>query len=233
MRTGEWQTKLLGGGLLALGLLAQSLPLLADDAAKEAKWADRAADPPGTRQVYKYGKLWPPYPRPTGREQHWKHKYHTAHYWPYPYMEEDRGLVRDTLQQQAGAGWVLATTLHDYHFNAETSELNTAGRSHLYWIMTSVPGQYRTVYVAHGASPDVDQVRVATVDKAAQEFGETAPPVVMKHDFTRGRPADEADTIRRLELQTWPKQRIFTISGQAQNPTGGLILGAGSANATP
>lgn len=212
MRTGNWRNLLLGAGLIALGVVSQSALVLAGGMTKEEKWADRATDPPGTRQVYKYGKLWPPQPRPTGREQSWKHKFHHAHYWPYPYNDTDRQIVRDTLAQQTAGGWVLATTLHDYHFNAETNELNSAGRSHLYWIMTSVPAQFRTVFVAHGLSPQVDEVRVATVDRSAREFGEQVPPVVMRHSFPSGRPADEADTIRRLELQSWPAQRIFTIS---------------------
>lgn len=171
MRTGNWRNLLLGAGLIALGVVSQSALVLADGMTKEDKWADRATDPPGTRQVYKYGKLWPPQARPTGREQSWKHKFHHAHYWPYPYNDMDRQIVRDTLAQQTSGGWVLATTLHDYHFNAETNELNSAGRSHLYWIMTSVPAQFRTVFVAHGLSPQVDEVRVATVDRSAREFG--------------------------------------------------------------
>lgn len=219
MRTGNWRNMLLGAGLISLGLAAQV------QAGGEDKWADRSTDPPGTRQVYKYGKLWPPQPRPTGREQHWKHKFHTAHYWPYPYNDVDRQIVRDTLAQQASGGWVLATTLHEYHFSPETNELNSAGRTHLYWIMTSVPAQYRTVYVAHGLSPQVDDVRVATVDQAAREFGEQVPPVVLRHAFPSGRPADEVDTIRRMELESWPAQRIFTIS--AGSGSGGSSSGVG------
>ena len=49
-------------------------------------WAEKAALPVGTRQKCWKGKLWPPYPRPTGPKQQFTHLYHAAHYWPYPYV---------------------------------------------------------------------------------------------------------------------------------------------------
>ncbi len=107
----------------------------------------RADDPVGTRQVEKHGKYWPPYPRPVGRKQTFSHAFHAAHYWPHPYNCEDQAYVRNILDQQTSAGWVNATTLHDYYFNADTQQLTEAGQTHLLWIAASVPPQYRTVYV--------------------------------------------------------------------------------------
>ena len=139
----------------------------------EEWYEQRAGDPPGARKIYKHGKLWPPYPRPVGQKQTYWHAYHTAKYWPYPYNCEDRAFERGILQQQANAGWEIATTLHDYHFDEETNRLNTAGEAHLRWILTQARQQYRTTFVASGTNAEIGEFRLAHVQNLAREI--TAP----------------------------------------------------------
>jgi hypothetical protein len=191
-------------------------------------WAWRAQDPPGTRQVEKEGKLWPPYARPVGPEQHWKHKYHHAHYWPYPYNCADEAYVRNVIDMQSNAGWVSATTLLDYHFLEDTHELNTAGRGQLFWILTHCPAQYRTVYVAQGMSPQIAQVRLARVQEAAKEFApEGSVPIVLRQAISYGRSAEEIDQLRRLELTSTPRPRLFVV-GTGSRGSAGAGSGSGS-----
>lgn len=181
----------------------------------------RAGDPPGQRQVEKKGKLWPPFPRPVGREQTFWHKYHHAHYWPHPYVCEDRAYIQNVTHQQAANGWTVATTLHDYHFNPETNALNTAGEAHLYWILTESPMAYRTAYVAQGRSAEQANIRLASVTSAAREMvGGDLPPILLRHDQPLGRPAVEIDRLRQMELQAIPRQRLFTI-GTTTGGSGG------------
>lgn len=192
----------------------------------------RADDPPGVRQVEKSGKLWPPYPRPVGRKQTFKHAYHSAHYWPYPYNCEDRAYVNNLLDQQTAAGWVTATTLHDYYFNPETQQLNEAGRNQLLWITASAPAQYRTVYVSQGNSLEMGQLRVSQVEQYFQQANIAGvPPILMRQEFFAGRPANEVDRLRTLELEAISRPKLFNVgvSGGGGGATAqGSASGGGS-----
>lgn len=195
-------------------------------------WALRAGDPPGARQVEKDGKLWPPFPRPVGQKQHWVHKYHHAHYWPHPYVCEDRAYLQTVIDQQASGGWASATTLREYHFDPETHALNSVGRDHLRWIISGAPIQHRTVYVSQSTSPDQDALRQASVQQVVQEFQPGANvPVLLRYDRFLGRPAEEIDQLRRLEMQSIPRPRLFIIgnaSGGGGGGGGGSLLGGSS-----
>lgn len=122
--------------------------------------------PVGSRQRYYKGKLWPPRPRPTGHKQLAVHKYHSAHFWPHPYVCQDRALVESTIYSQVENGWINATTFYDYHFDPETNQLNTAGRRHLRYIITSVPEQFRNSYVTAAFDPLSTQARVESVESS-------------------------------------------------------------------
>ncbi|MBS0201921.1 MAG: hypothetical protein JSS49_03415 [Planctomycetes bacterium] len=188
----------------------------------EAWYQQRADDPPGARQIEKHGKYWPPYPRPMGRKQTFSHAYHTAHYWPYPYNCQDRADVNNLLDAQTGAGWALATTLHDYHFDEDTQQLTDAARSQLLWTANSVPPQYRTVYISQGNTPEKGQLRIAQAETYFREMGiQNSPPVVARYETFNGRPANEVDVVRRLELESIPKPRLFLIGRQASGGGGG------------
>jgi hypothetical protein len=187
----------------------------------EEWWAWRAQDPPGARQVEKHGKLWPPQPRPMGESQHWIHKFHHAHYWPHPYSSMDEAYTRAMIDIQTNNGWTGATTLQDYHFT-DTNQLNSAGRGQLFWILTQAPPQYRTVYVSQGMSPQIAQVRLETAQIAAREFlPDGAVPIVLRAGSTFGRPAEEIDYLRRLELQSTPRPRLFTVGVTSRSGGGG------------
>ena len=218
----NWRSKLCAY-LAAPGMLASALPAIAGEPYPytDEWWAMRAQDPPGARQVEKDGKLWPPFARPVGEKQHWKHKYHHAHYWPHPYNCDDQAYVRNIIDQQASGGWVTATTLHDYHFDPETHELNSVGRDHLYWIVNAAPVQHRTVYIAMAMASAEDSLRQASVEKNVQEFQPGGSiPVLMRYDRFKGRSAQEIDQLRRLELQSIPRPRLFIVGTAGRNSSG-------------
>ncbi len=230
MRKITWRTVVLAGlasiGLILPGCASGPFPF------SQSWYADRANDPPGTRQIDSHGKLWPPVARPVGRKQTGLHAYHYAHYWPFPHNLDDRAYVENVFNIQAGSGWVTATTLHDYHFNPETQQLTDAGRSHLMWIAQSVPVQYRAVYIDQGLSRETDQLRVETSEEFYRDMNIPDPPVVLAvADDFQGRPAVEVDRIRQLELQSIPKPRLFYIGSATAGGTagGGTPGGAGGA----
>ena len=160
MRRIRWQSFV--QGLVVAVAFSSGVALAAGPLPFSEEWyQQRVDDPPAARQVVKHGKYWPPYPRPMGRKQTFSHTYHAAHYWPFPYNCQDRADVQNLLDAQANAGWVTATTLHDYHFDVDTQKLTDAGQNHLLWVMNAVPAQYRTVYVSQGTSAEMAQLRIA------------------------------------------------------------------------
>lgn len=229
MRRSQWQN-LLRGAIAPLCLGAGIAHAAGPFPFSEEWYRQRADDPPGNRQVEKDGKLWPPYPRPVGRKQTFKHAFHSAHYWPYPYNCEDQAYVRSLLDQQTAAGWVNATTLHDYHFSPETQQLTDAGQAHLLYITSSVPVQYRTVYVSQGRTAETGQIRSAHVDEYLRGLSlDSLPPVLTRRETFVGRPANEVDRLRTLELQAIPRPRLFTVGGSGGSG-GAVSSGAASAS---
>ena len=167
----------------------------------EEWYAMHADDPVGERQVYRFGKMWPMRPRPTGPKQLAVHKYHTQKYWPYPYVCGDRAAVRGVWQSQVENGWQMATTLYEYHFDRETNTLNGAGQNQLLWIMQSAPAEQRQLYVQSLNDPAANQMRVASVQMAATNLAgaDAVPPVALRITHAAGRPAEEVNWI--LEQQ--------------------------------
>ncbi len=72
------------------------------------------------------------------------------------------------------------------------------------------------------------QLRVASAEQFLRSAGlESVPPVLTKLEFFRGRPANEVDRLRTLELQALPRQRLFTV-GTAGGSGGGASGGQGA-----
>jgi hypothetical protein len=176
----------------------------------------RAAEPPGMRQKYHHGKLWPPFPRPAGKELPWVHKYHHAHYWPHPYTCQDQHVIRNLARTQVANGWQSATTLFDYHFDPATHELNAAGKSHLNWLLAHVPHEYRQAHVAAADNPEFNSVRVLSVEREiARSVGEHQDvPVLLRVAEPIGRPASEVHWIfRQAQENMLPPAIEYTNAG--------------------
>lgn len=189
--------------MLLLGSTAElsaGWPFFAEDGVRRGspEYYELHADaPPGARQKYRYGKMWPVQTRPCGPSQTCVQKYHTAHYWPYPYNLQDRSTVRTYYNMQVANGWQTATTFYSYHFDPETHELNSAGEQHLAWIVTHVPGQFRQAYVANDARTDAHAIHMQSVEETlAKSTGEKgAIPVLPRAADPLGRPASEVQGI--------------------------------------
>ena len=166
--------------------------------------------PVGSRQVCRYGKLWPPFPRPTDPRQPCMQRYHAANYWPYPYMCQDRESVNSYIQTHVDNGWILQTTLYEYHFNEETCELNQAGLTHLQWILQNAPNNTACVGSKPGPPRPSAILRLSAVQVAAAEMvgPENVPQVMLRADSPNGLPAQHIDTQYRSFLSTMPEPRI-------------------------
>ena len=180
------------------------------DDQRASYYTERAEDPVGARQYEYKGKEWPPYQRPTGPAQVPTHIYHAAHYWPHPYVCQDRQSVREFVHIQEEAGWVSETTLYDYHFDRDQQALNRAGLIHLRWILENAPESRRTVFVQSGANNGASQLRMANVQSELSEIVPSGamPPVALRVTQPLGRPAMEVDKIQRSEIDSQPVPRI-------------------------
>ncbi|MEZ6125496.1 MAG: hypothetical protein R3C49_20300 [Planctomycetaceae bacterium] len=187
-------------------------------------WAEKALAPPGVRNRCYKGKNWPVRPRPSGPPQQFTHTYHSAHYWPLPYVCQDRDYVRDIVEVQRSNGWQQATTLFERHFEDDQS-LSTPGRLHLIDIMEVTPDAYRTVYIQSTYDPEIDNVRMASVQQAVLEMtgGAETIPVVLRQARDYKRPASEIKAINDMYIQSVPTPRLSGSGG------GGAASGVSSA----
>lgn len=182
-----------------VGTASAGWPFFSEDGLRRGTpeyYAARAGDPPGTRQKYLHGKLWPVQARPVGPEQTLVHRFHTAHYWPHPYNCQDREAIRSVMYIQARNGWQTATTFYEYHFDPETQELNAAGLKHLSWLLTYVPEEHRQAFVAIDDNPAALGIRIADVERQiAGAPNAQSIPVMPRHTHPLGRPASEVQSI--------------------------------------
>jgi hypothetical protein len=183
----------------------------------EAWWAMRNQEPVGARQFECKGLEWPPYPRPKCPPMTCPHIYHVEHYWPWPYVCTDRGVVLDMMRAQETNGWLSETTLYDYHFNPDTNELTQPGKTQLRWILDFAPASYRSVWIQQADDPQIGQQRLNNVRLVASKIAgaNNLPPIQFRVAMAPSRPAIEADTIRRKELLTIPTPRIPLPSSAA------------------
>lgn len=175
-------------------------PFFAEDGLRRGSpeyYEAHAADPPGSRQKYQFGKLWPVRARPVGPSQTFVHRYHTAHYWPNPYNCQDRASVQSIIDIQVQNGWQTGTTFYSYHFDEKTNALNSAGKQHLAWLVTYVPHEHRQAYVAISADQKVQEARMQSVQQGIAVSSGVAGeiPVLARAAEPLGRPATEVQTI--------------------------------------
>lgn len=186
----------------------------------EEWYAMHANDPIGERRVYKYGKFWPPQPRPVGPNQLFMHKYHTQKYWPMPYVCADRDAVTSVWNAQADNGWQMITTLYEYHFDPETNSLNHSGKQHLQWILQSAPPERRRISVQASNDPAINQLRVSNVQVAAAAVPGSSPvsDIALRVTHSVGRPAEEVNWIfdQQQSLRTPPQIQYTPLGSGAK-----------------
>lgn len=210
--------------LLAVGMLPLSVRAdwpFSSSKSSEPHWGSkeyfemRASDPPGSRQEYKFGKLWPPQPRPVGPHQTFVHRYHHTHYWPYPYNCQDREAVAAFVNTQVSNGWLDQTTLYDYHFDQVTNELNSSGRAHLDWIIAHVPPEYQQVNVAISRDAMRNSQRTANVQREIGQIAGVHPgfQVVTRLADPIGRPAAEVQSIFTSAQENMPLPILSKTAG--------------------
>lgn len=195
-------------------------------------WSQKAELPPGVRQKCKKGKIWPARPRPAVEPQQFSHTFHSAHYWPLPYVCADRQYVADILEAQMTNGWTEETTLYHRHFGAQDQMLTRPGRLHLQRILETAPSVRRAIYVQSTRDPAIDNVRLLNVESAIAEIthGSESIPVALRVAREYSRPASEVQAINALYNSSIPAPRLGGAAGSGGTSAAG---GGGGAAAAP
>ena len=153
-------------------------------------------------------------------QQHdWWHSlktdWHRMNCWPKPFVYADRNATVAPFVVMINNGWRRQTTLGSHHFDAETQELNHAGKEQLRWILTQTPLSRRVAYVQRGANVDSTATRVDSVQQGVTQVIPRGPmPEVVQVDRPpAGLPADLIDTIYRKAQQPIPDPVLPATGG--------------------
>lgn len=212
---------LASGCMTGPSLIEQTDPYSNAKCGSSQWWAEKAMIPPGVKRKCKKGKVWPARPRPSGEGQQFSHTFHSALYWPLPYVCQDRQYVHDIMEVQRTNGWTEETTLYDRHFDSQEHVLTRPGELHLLRILEITPQQRRAVYIQSTRDPNVDSVRLANVEVAIAELthGAVSVPITIRTGREYSRPASEVQIINSLYNASIPSPRL----------TGGAAAGGGGA----
>jgi hypothetical protein len=125
--------------------------------------------------------------------------YERNKYWPEPFIHWDRQAARAPWAVMIDRGWELQNTVGDFHFDAETNQLTSAGEHKLQWIIHEAPLHRRTVFVQRGLTADQTATRIDAVQQAvARNLPEGPLPEVLATNMSPpGAPADEIDRVYR------------------------------------
>ncbi len=178
-------------------------------------WAEKALLPPGERQKCKKGKIWPARPRSSEPPQQFSHIYHSQHYWPLPYVCQDRQAVRDLMEMQVSLGWQEETTMYDRHFESQSNMLTRAGELHLERIVYIVPPERRAVYVqsTHDAAMDAARMEIVHAAVASISSGNTDIPITLRECQELSRAASEVQSINSMYNSSMPSPRLSSAGG--------------------
>jgi hypothetical protein len=95
--------------------------------------------------------------------------WHRNNAWPEPFVHVDRQATRAPIDVMVDKGWQLQNTISHQLFDQETQELTRAGELKVQWILTQMTPRRRTVFVMRGPTEAITQVRVQSVEKAAEQ----------------------------------------------------------------
>ena len=180
-------------------------------------WAEKALLPPGERAHCKKGKIWPAVPRSSEPKQQFSHVYYSEHYWPLPYVCQDRAAVNSFIGMQTSLGWQEETTLYNRHFDSATNQLTRAGELHLERIVYVIPHERRAVYVQSTHDDALDSIRMEIVHAAvaSMSHGNIDVPVSLRECQELSRAASEVQAINSMYNGSIPSPRISSAGGSS------------------
>ena len=131
-----------------------------------------------------------------------------------PYVCEDRAVTNAILDTQTANGWRTSTTLYDYHFDADSGDLNTYGKQQLTWIVHHVPEQFRQVHIATSMEPRLNSERTRSVEQYLTRLPGYDPSMAVTTRIAdpEGRPAVEVQAIFKSAQENMPPPILSKIT---------------------
>lgn len=136
--------------------------------------------------------------------------FHRNNAWPKPFNLADQQSVLSPIDQMVNAGWKMENTLTAELFDPETQQLNKAGQLKVRTILTQFPPQRRSIFVLRGASDQVTEVRLQSVESTVASLTRDGQPpeVFVSETIPRYGSGDYYDRINRGFQQTTPAPRL-------------------------
>jgi hypothetical protein len=134
--------------------------------------------------------------------------------WPQPFSCAERPTVRAPFAIQVANGWERQNLMGDWYFDAETGQLNEAGKLKIQWVVFDCPEQHRAIFVRHTANHEQTDARLTMVrDYAAQIAPNGDVPQVMPSMMSdQGRSADWIDRVNRKYITSAPEPKLPAAS---------------------
>jgi hypothetical protein len=142
--------------------------------------------------------------------------------WPWPYVCADRVAVREPFCLMVDNGWRRQNLLGPHHFNANSSQLTSAGELRVRWILTQAPAERRGIFVERDVAPAVTEQRLATVRQYATQLVADAqtPNVSDTHLISEGRPAAVVDATQTRFQESMPPPVLPALTGNELSTSG-------------
>lgn len=135
--------------------------------------------------------------------------------WPWPYVCPDRVAVREPFCLMVNNGWRRQNLLGPHHFNADATQLTSAGELRIQWILTQAPATRRGIFVERDVAPEITEQRLATAEKYATQLlaGGGSPQISETHLISEGRPADVVDATNVRFRESMPPPVLPSVDG--------------------
>lgn len=142
-----------------------------------------------------------------------------ANCWPEPFPRADREAVRAPFVCMVANGWRRQNTLGNHHFDAETGELNQAGRLRVRSILVEGQPHHRFIGVYRTDRASETAARVASVQQyAAQTVRDGVMPEVFETDIPApGWPARWVEHTDRRYEAAMPEPRLSKQEGEEES----------------
>jgi hypothetical protein len=145
--------------------------------------------------------------------------FHRNNCWPEPFESIDRKATREPFAAMVSNGWRLQNTLGGEYFEPETQQLTDGGRRQVHWILTNVPEEHRTIYIAEDYDPTAIERRIDAVQQEIARLSPNRPmPAVVATPIPpRGWSADYIDAVDRKIQATIPNPRLPSFKAAGGN----------------
>ena len=144
--------------------------------------------------------------------------------WPLPFNCQDREIYYRIWAAQYATGLQVAHTLTGEHFDAETHELNNAGKSRIAWIMQNAPSNSKQIYVFEDQPGRTITGRIKNVRSVIDQWYSHMGPAVVARTriFPNQVPASYQEIINQQYAAGLPIPTIPVSSGSSiGNAVGG------------